>query len=286
MSGTNTAASHNVSDMQLLVRAFQLSKLIGVAAELRVADRIATGAKPVAHLARESGANPAMLHRLLRALAASGIFQMNDGATVSHSTQSLLLCSGSTPTLHYAALYRTMSSNWTMWGSLGQTVRTGEPAFEAIFGVPNFEYLRDHPDEAELFNSFMQFSPDDRHAAVAEAYDFSAIATVADIGGGNGGLLAALLHKYANLRGVLVDQQGAVSGADQVLGPLAARCMIDAADFFVRVPAGQDVYVLSQILHDWNDEACLTILGTCRAAMRADSRLLVIERVLGPDADP
>jgi len=286
MSGGDNDGSSDLGDMQLLVRAFQLSKMLGVAAELGLADRVGTEPRNIGDLANESGAHPATLYRLLRALAAFGIFTLHDDATVSHSQRSLLLRNESKPTLHHAAMYRTMPSNWTLWGKLAHTIRTGEPAFEATFGVPNFEYLKQHPEEAKLFNSFMQFSPDDRQSAVVDAYDFSAIATIVDVGGGNGGLVVALLQKYPHLRAVLLDQENAVSGADKVLGPLISRCTVEAGDFFVGAPAGHDAYILSQILHDWSDEQCLRILAVCRAAMRADSRLLVVERVLGLDADP
>jgi hypothetical protein len=163
---------------------------------------------------------------------------------------------------------------------LEHTIRTGEPAFEAVFGMANFEYLKQHFEEAELFNRFMQHSPDDRHNAVAEGYDFAGIRTIIDVGGGNGALLAELLRKFPELNGVLFDQENAFQDAPIVLGPVARRCQIVAGDFFTGVPAGGDAYFLSQILHDWDDEHCLRILGNCRDAMRAESRLLVIERVL------
>jgi hypothetical protein len=144
----------------------------------------------------------------------------------------------------------------------------------------SFDYLRDHPDEAALFDLFMQHSPDDRHAAVATAYDFSWAKLVVDVGGGNGALLAAILTRYADTSGLLFDQHAVVAGASETLKDLQGRCRVEAGDFFERVPEGADVYALSQILHDWNDERCFTILRNCRAAMRSGARLLVIERLL------
>ena len=123
MSGTDNGDSSDLGDMQLLVRAFQLSKMVGVAAELGLADRIGTEPRSIGDLANESGAHPAMLYRLLRALAAFGIFRVHDNATVSHSQRSMLLRTDSKPTLHHAAMYRTMPSNWTVWGALAHTIR-------------------------------------------------------------------------------------------------------------------------------------------------------------------
>jgi len=275
-----------MTDIALLIRAFQLSQMLSVAAELGIADRIDDQAVSVEDLARGSAAHPAMPLRMLRALAAFGIFAVDDAGRVTHSQVSHLLRRGANSTLHHAARYWTMHSNWAAWEKLEHTIRTGEPAFEAAFGMSNFEYLKENPEEAELFNRFMQHSPDDRHNAVAEAYDFAGIRTIIDVGGGNGALLAVVLQKYPALSGVLFDQEIAVKDAPTVLGPAGSRCKIVPGDFFAGVPAGGDAYLLSQILHDWDDEHCLRILRNCHDAMREDSRLLVIERVLESRGNP
>ncbi|MGY2896621.1 hypothetical protein ACVWZX_004667 [Deinococcus sp. UYEF24] len=134
--------------------------------------------------------------------------------------------------------------------------------------MPKFDYLRLHPDEAQLFDLFMQHGPDDRQAAVTNAYDFTAVNLVVDVGGGNGTLLAAILGRYPEARGLL------------------DRVDIQAGSFFEVAPPGGDVYVLSLILHDWDDERCLLILANTQAAMAPDNRLLVIEQVLGKPDTP
>jgi hypothetical protein len=273
-------------DIALLLRAFQLSRMLSVAATLEVANRIEDRPIAIDELARDCGAHSGMLLRMTRALAAFGIFAVDDEGRVSHTQASRLLRHDANPTLHHAARYWTMHSNWAAWEKLEHTIRSGEPGFEAVFGMANFEYLKLHPQEAELFNRFMQHSPDDRHNAVADAYDFSGVRTIVDVGGGNGALLAALLRKYPESNGVLFDQENAVKDASDVLGSVAARCRIVAGDFLAGVPAGGDAYLLSQIMHDWADEHCLRILNSCRDAMRDDSRLLIIERVLESDGNP
>jgi hypothetical protein len=260
--------------------------MLSVAATLEVANRIEDRPIAIDELARDCGAHSGMLLRMTRALAAFGIFAVDDEGRVSHTQASRLLRHDANPTLHHAARYWTMHSNWAAWEKLEHTIRSGEPGFEAVFGMANFEYLKLHPQEAELFNRFMQHSPDDRHNAVADAYDFSGVRTIVDVGGGNGALLAALLRKYPESNGVLFDQENAVKDASDVLGPVAARCRIVAGDFFAGVPAGGDAYLLSQILHDWDDEHCLRILNSSRDAMRGDSRLLIIERVLERAGNP
>ncbi len=264
----------------LYVRGFQISRMLHVAAELRLADLIGDSSRTIAELAALSGANPEMLLRLCRALAAFDIFSVDDEGLVSQTPCSACLRSDAVPTLHHAARYWGMASTWATWGNLRHTIMTGEPAFETVFGMPNFEYLKTNPEESEIFDAFMRHSPDDRHAAVAAAYDFSGAGIVVDVGGGNGGLLRAILDAHTGVRGILADQAGVIAGAAQVLGAQAGRCEIAPTDFFVSVPEGGDIYTMAQIMHDWGDESCLKILASCRLAMKPDARLLVIDRVL------
>jgi O-methyltransferase domain len=273
-----------IPSVALFVRAFQISKLVQVAAELDIAGRLGEEPRPAAELARECGAHPAMLLRMIRALAAFGVFCVDGEGNVTHTDHSRLLRRDADPSLYHAARYWTMASNWAAWNKLEHAVRTGEPAFEALFATNNFDYLRAHPEEARLFDAFMRHSPDDRHAAVAEAYDVSLARRVVDIGGGNGGFLALLLAKYPHLDATLFDREEVIAGAGRLLGSYGARCRMEAGDFFVAVPDGGDVYVLTQILHDWDDERCLRILANCRTAMGCKARLIIVERVLGAPA--
>ena len=273
------------AEIALHIRGFQVSRMLHVAAELRLADLIGGGSRTVAELAAATGAKPDMLKRLCRALAAFGIFSVDEEDLVSQTPQSACLRSDAAPTLHYAARFWGMASTWATWGNLQHTIMSGEPAFEATFGMPNFEYLKAHPEESGIFDEFMRHSPDDRHAAVAAAYDFTGAGIVVDVGGGSGGLLRAILDAHTGVRGILADQAGVVAGAAGVLGPQAVRCEVTAADFFASVPGGGDIYAMAQVLHDWSDERCLDILGNCRLAMKPGARLLVIERVLEGPSD-
>lgn len=268
--------------MRAMVRGHQLAVMLREAAELGLADRIAAGPRPVHELAAETGVHPGTLLRLCRALAAFGIFALDVEARLAHTARSAWLRSNARPTLHHAARYWTMPGNWAAWGALGHALRTGNSPFEAVLGQPNFDYLRDHPEEAGLFDAFMRHSPDDRHTAVAEVLDLASAGLIVDVGGGDGGLLAALLAARPGLQGLLYDRPHVVAGAPAVLeaAGVAARCRIEAGDFFERVPVGGDVYVLSQILHDWDDRRAALILDRCRTAMAPGARLAVVERVL------
>jgi O-methyltransferase domain/Dimerisation domain len=272
-------------EMALLTRGFQLARMIQVAASLGLADLLAGGPQTAADLARQAGAHPDRLLRLCRALAAFGIFEVDAGGQVdqtciSQTPRSACLRRDAVPTLHYAARYWGSPHVWGGWANLEHAVRTGESAFEAVYHQPKFDYLRDHPDEAALFDLFMQHGPDDRQGAVAEAYDFGGSGLVADIGGGNGALLAAILRRHAGVRGLLFDQAAVVAGAAELRGEFGERLQIQAGDFFQTMPSGGELYTLSLILHDWDDEHALDLLARLRAAMALGKRLLVIEQVL------
>jgi hypothetical protein len=270
------------AEMALMVRAFQLSKLLQVAAAFELADRVAAAPQPVAKLAADCGADPDMLLRVIRALAAFRIFHVGAGDTVSQTPRSAWFRKDAKPTLHHATRFWTMHSNWQAWGRLEEAVRKGTSAFDVAFGAKNFDYLAAHPEEAALFDLFMQHSPDDRHAAVTRAYDFSRAKLIVDVAGGNGALLAAILTANADAKGLLFDQPAVVAGAPALLAAhgIAGRCRIAPGSFFDSAPAGGDIYTLSQILHDWDDESCRAILANVRAAMGPDAVLLIIERVL------
>jgi hypothetical protein len=272
------------ADMAFLARAYQVSKMIQVAVALGLADRVADSSQSISNLALEADAEPSMLLRLCRALAAFGIFAVDGDGNLSQTARSEALRKNIKPSLYHAIMYWTLPHLWASWANLEHTVRTGESAFDAVFGMSKFEYLKTNPKEAELFDLFMHNSPDDRHAAVVAAYDFSKADLVIDIGGGNGALLSAILNANPQARGLLFDQENVVEAANQALKDFTGRLQVQAGSFFKSIPAGGDVYTMSQILHDWDDEHCLKILANTRAAMGLNKRLLVIERLLEPEA--
>ena len=283
---TPNETSDSFADMAFLARAFQLSRMIHVAAALELADRITEDSKPITALALEAGAEPAMLLRLCRALAAFGIFAVDNDGNLSQTARSMHLRQTTAPTLYHAARYQGLPHLAASWARLEHSVRSGESAFEAEHGMTSFEYLKTHPEAAARFDAFMQNSPDDRHAAVAEAYDFSDAGLVVDIGGGNGALLAAILTANPHTRGLLFDQAHVVSGAADVLAAFAGRWQTATGSFFQSVPDAGDLYTISQILHDWSDRECLTILGNLGQSMRQGTRLLIVERLLEDHSNP
>ena len=163
-----------------------------------------------------------------------------------------------------------------------ESVQTGKPGLDQTLGMPIFDWLAQHPEEASLFSETMVSFHGAEPAAVAAAYDFSAMKTVMDIGGATGNLLAAILGRYPGLRGILYDLPHVVRDAPALLQSrgVADRATITSGSFFDGVPSGGDAYLLSHIIHDWTEAQCLTILGHCRRAMAPASRVLIIEMVL------
>ncbi|MDQ6823314.1 MAG: methyltransferase, partial [Candidatus Eremiobacteraeota bacterium] len=165
---------------------------------------------------------------------------------------------------------------------LDETLRTGKPVFDAMYGQPFFEFVREHADAASVFDGAMTSVAGLHAAAVCDAYDFSNVACVVDVGGGRGIQLTELLAKHRHLRGVLYDFPHVVEipNPDLVSTDMQERCERVGGDFFESVPAGGDVYLLSHILHDWDDRRALSILRACRSAMAPSAKLLIVECVI------
>ena len=280
------ASREDVATLRLLIRGFQVSRMIGLAAELGVADYLPHGAAPSMSadaLASLTGVLAEPLLRMCRALAAFGIFTVDDAGMIGHSPKSLLLRRESVPGLYNEARFFPAHCDWMAWDALDLAVRDGAVPFNVVWNASRFEYLRANPNHGRLFDAVMAASPDDRFSAIAAAYDFSSAKVIADIGGGNGALLRSILRRHAAPDGLLYDQPdvvNAISVADQ----LGGRIILRSGDFTKHVPSDADIYLLSWILHDWNDETCQRILRNCAVAMARGSRLLVIERLI--EADP
>jgi hypothetical protein len=268
--------------LDLLLRGFQVSRMLRLVADLGVADRITPdGGVTVGDLARDCGVQPQPLMRVLQALAAFGVFAVAADDSVTHTTRSRLLRTDRANSLHHAARFWTAPGSWRAWERLDVALTGGVP-HEAAWGMGRFEYLRAHPDEARVFDAMMANFPDNRHAAMAAAYDFSGARLIADIGGGNGAMLRHILACFSGPCGLVFDLDDVVRAIPPD-GLMGGRITVKAGSFFDRIPAGADVYLLIRVLHDWRDEDCLRILGACRAAMGPETLLLIGELILDPD---
>jgi len=268
--------------LDLLLHGFQDSRMLRLVADLGVADKIPLdGVVVVTDIAKACSVLPEPLNRVLRALTAFDIFKLSVDGTVAHTSRSRLLRTDVPDSMHYAARFWTGPGSWKAWGMLDVAMTGGSP-HEAAWNMDRFSYLRQHPDEARAFDAMMAHFPDNRHAAIATAYDFSLARVIADIGGGNGAMLRQILARLPSQRGILFDRKDVVAAAspEQLM---AGRIAAEGGSFFDRVPAGADMYLLIRVLHDWKDEDCVRILRACRAAMRPEAVLLLGEEILELD---
>ena len=187
--------------------------------------------------------------------------------------------------LYHMALFLASETVWCEWAALPSSIRTGQPAFEAIYQMPVWQYYETHPELGAVFDEAMtDFSLLINHAIVS-AYDFSSVSTVVDVAGGHGSLLNDILMASPQIeRGVLFDLPTVIQpvSTDSTELHLDSCCQLVAGNFFEEVPAGGDLYVLKEILHDWSDEEAITILRNCRRAMSPQGKVLVSEQLILP----
>jgi hypothetical protein len=255
-----------------LLRGALGTRALGIAADLRLAERLANGPRPIDELAPEVGADTDALRRLLRALASDGVFAEEVPGVFGNTEVSEALRDG------WDDFARLFGGVWH--GVAGALDTSGEPAFPRIHGTDFWAWLAEHPDERAMFDRAMEQGWENRVERLASA-EWRGDETVVDVGGGNGSLLVALLRHHPGLRGVVFD----LPETNRDAARLGDRIEFVAGSFFDRVPEG-DVYVLSTVLHNWDDEGATAILRTIRAAARDDSRLLVIETVLPSGNEP
>lgn len=259
------------------------TKALAVISELGIADRVAQAPADAATLAREAGANADSLERLLRFLVAKGFFRRGRGGRYRNNRRSELLRSGGRESVRDWARFWGSSWHVDIWNNLDHAVRTGESAAVQAFGRPFWGHLSDaDPAAGALFDAAMEDVSRVQTELVPRKHDFSKCRRVCDVGGGTGTLLAGILAANPDVQGVLFDLPPVVAKAGPVLetAGVADRVQTVGGNFFEEVPAGCDRYVLQAIVHDWDDESDVKILGNIRTAMAPGARVLVLEQEL------
>lgn len=261
-----------------LATAFWAPRCLHVVAELGVADHIDGEARSAAELAAAVGADPDALNRVLRLLVSYGIFDAR-GSGYAHNEASRTLRSDHPMSKRAYVRFSGNRTNWAAWGSLEKSVRTGKPAAH-IAGGP-FAALSNNPDAARMFDEAMTAKAHGDVAAIVPAYDFSSSATIADVGGGRGHLLQAILDATPAARGIVFDLPHVVARL-----PSSDRMRAVGGDFLTGELPAADTYLLMNVLHDWPDEASAIILRAVRRAAPAGAKVMVIEAVLPDGPEP
>ena len=267
-----------------MVMGLRNTQAIYVVAKLGVADLLVNGPLTSDELASKLGVHSVSLFRVLRALAAQGIFTQDMSDKFGLTPMSQLLRSDNPNTIRYTAIYAGQEY-YRAAGELLHTVKTGETAFNHIYGKGHFDYLGENPEAAKTFNLYMATSFA-RFGSPFQSYKFKEGSLIVDVGGGRGHLITEIVRSDPSLRGVLYDLPQGVAEAAAYLesNNVAQRCKIVSGSFFDHIPPGGDVYLLSRILHDWPDDKAKQILENCRKSIRDDGILLVREHVI-PEGD-
>jgi hypothetical protein len=266
-----------------LIKGFWVSRALYVAAKLGIPDLLRDEPKSSGDLAQATGTHAPSLYRVLRALDSVGVFAEDDRGRFALTPLGATLRTDVPGSLRYFAIEELGENHYPAWERVLHSVETGAIAFDHVYGVSKWQYMAGHSDEARIFDAAMSSFSSVVAGAVVAAYDFSSSATVVDVGGGDGTLLAAILKANPSLRGVVADLPHVVEGAQRRLEAegLADRCEVAAGSFFDSAPVG-DTYVLKFIIHDWDDQQSAAILRNCRSAMAANGRVLLVEAAIQP----
>jgi SAM-dependent methyltransferase len=269
-----------------MITGLYLFWMLYVVAERGLADLLAGGPQTSVELARAAGLHEPSLYRVLRSLSSVGVFTEESPRRFALTPLGSALKTGDPS----GARDLMMCAPWTSraWSQFPRTVATGEDGMQLAFGMPIWEYCMQHPQDSAYLNGAVHAVGSAEPPAVAAAYDFSGVRRLVDVGGGIGALLAEVLDRYPMAEGVLFDRPDVIDEARTALAELgvAERCEVVGGDFFAALPENADVYLLSHVLHDWDDERCVTILRNCRRVMGPGGRLLIVEMVLPPGDAP
>ena len=289
--GAETGGGERVAAAQLLrlVWGIHMSRCVYAVAELGIADLLADGSCSSEELAVATGSNESSLYRVLRLLAALGVFEEHEPGSFRLTAVGERLRSDADVAMRSWATMLDRVGVLRSFEHILHSVRTGAPGFDTAFGTSLFELLAERPEQAAAFDAAMAERTAAFAPSVAGAYDFSDVRRVVDVGGGNGTLLVEILRRHVHLQGVLLETPTVAARADALLdtAELGDRCEVLAGDFFEQVPAGADRYLLANVLHDWDEARSIRILRNCRRAMARTGRVLIVERLIPEDgSDP
>ena len=282
MTTQTPAPPAHVGMLQLLNGA-HVAGAVSCLAQLGIPDLVEAGPKSAEELASLTGTNPQALYRLMRATACVGVLAEQSDGTFSETPMSAVLRSNANPSLRALAIMGGREWHGRGWSRLEYCVRSGKQALEQVYGAHIFEYLKQNPEEARIFNDTMTALSGIDGPAVADAYSFDGIHSIVDVAGGHGLLLATILERNPHLKGTLYEVPHVIDGCrNGPLTPLMGRCTLASGDMFSSVPAGADAYLMKHIIHDWPDDLCVKILTACRKGVNPGGKLLVVDAVIQP----
>lgn len=282
-----TPTSQSASQMLSLLNACLTTQALHVAARLGIADELKTGPRPIVDLSAALGVQPDALDRLMRMLASIGVVSAGEGGSYQVTPLGETLQTDGPNSVRDWALYIGALAPWTAWGHLYESVKTGTPGFVLAHGMPTYDFLESHPELAACFNRWMSRQSDQQNAAIVDAYDFSRFQVIADIGGGQGSTLAAILVRHPSLRGILFDKPSVVAEAPPLdASAVRIRCDVVGGNMLEAVPGDADLYMVKRVLMICSDADAARVLKNCVAHVRSGGKVLVVEMVMLPVGEP
>jgi hypothetical protein len=274
--------------LSTLLGGYELTQMLAVFSELGVPEALARSPRTAVQLADELDCHPRALYRLLRALSGAHVVSVDDHGSFSLTRVGARLLRDADDSLRPLAVCYGQTWWWAAWGDLLHSVRTGETAFDHVHGRSLYEYLEGDEDASSIFAGCMTARGMGDASGVVEAFDFSTAGSVVDVGGGVGELIELILNAYAGVTATLFDTPTTIEAARAQLAdsPVRDRLELRSGDFFASVPSGADLYVLKNILHNWDDEDAVAILSSVRDAVSTSGRLLVVQHIVPDDNRP
>ena len=271
-----------------MIKGYQITQVIYTSTKLGIPDLLKNGAVHTDELAKLIGADPNSLYRLLRALASLGICAETDSGSFELTPCGELLQTDIAGSLNAFAIMAGEPWNWQPWGHLIDSVQTGKPSFDSLFGSPFYQYLSENSQADQVFNFAMTNLADLMNPNLINAYDFSSVESLVDVGGGQGKLICSILQANPEIKGILFDLPNVVEEAQKNIAQagLTNRCQIIGGNCHESVPSGGKVYMMKNVIHMFHDQQAINILQNCYQAMPADGKLLLLEMVIPRNNEP
>ena len=271
-----------------IISGFWISRAVYIIAKLGIPDILKDGPKSTNELAAETNTHAPSLYRVLRALVSVGVLSGNDEGKFALTPLSETLVTDAPGSVRWFAVSELGEEHYPAWGNLMHSVKTGEIAFDNLYGMDIWKFFEQNPKNGALFNDSMSSLTAATNEAITSLYDFSSLNKLVDVGGGLGGLITEILKKNPQLKGVLFDTPDVISGARRKIevAGLADRCETVSGDFFQSVPAGGDAYIMKFIIHDWDDEKSIRILRNIREQISSNSKLILVDCVVPETSEP
>lgn len=273
-----------VAQVERLIGGYRTTQMLHAVAALGIPGRLAAAPMTAQELAPVVGADARALHRLLRALSTLGVFRETSDGQFAMTPVARLLCTDAEGSVAGKLLSYGQPWWWGAWQHLTDCVKTGRSAFDLQYEQSLFQFLGDRPDAAAAFHANMASMTAAMAPLIADAIALKPGQCIADIGGGRGVLMAAMLNRHPGTRGILVEQPAVLDDARRHLeaAGLAGRCEVQEGDIFGTIACQADVFLLKEVIHDWTDEQAVQVLLNCRRSMRQGDRLVLAERLVGP----